>query len=49
MTLFEKFIYWIFPSDEEENDDTPDSRSLPYKPSFTGMEIDSGEDILKNG
>jgi hypothetical protein len=29
-------------------DDTPDSRGRPYQHKPTGMEFDSGEDMLKN-
>jgi hypothetical protein len=47
MKFIEQLIYWLFPA-HGTCDDVPDSRARP--PHFhvpTGMEFDSGEDMLQ--
>jgi hypothetical protein len=48
MKTLERIIHWLF-SSHGVCDDIPDSRALPPKKVVTGMEFDSGEDMLKNG
>lgn len=44
-----KRIYDFFFGPHAICDDTPDGRKPKTQPVLTGMEFDSGEDMLKNG